>query len=136
MHTTFDADVCSRLPLADAAFRLLQHATDARFLTDVFERHRGRSYQGVIEFPLFARLVLDSLLGHRGPSARQTFLHAQQECAGHLRQAAASCGACVCSNPIFDFERMKEWQLPISLSAHGRLQWQSDEFSAVKTPCN
>jgi hypothetical protein len=79
MHTTFDLEVCGRLPLADAAFRLLQYATDARFLTDVFERHRGRSYQGVIEFPLFARLVMDSLLGHRGPSARQTFLHAQQD---------------------------------------------------------
>jgi hypothetical protein len=79
MCSTFDHEASRRLPLADSAFRLLQHATDARFLTDVFQRHRGRSYQSVIDFPVFVHLVMDALLGHRGGSARQTFLQAQED---------------------------------------------------------
>lgn len=75
MHS-FDLEVCRRLPLADVTLRLLQYATDARFLAEVFEHHRGRSYDSVVAFPLFVRLIFESLLGS---SARQTFLQAQEE---------------------------------------------------------
>jgi hypothetical protein len=78
MTTTFDLEVCARLPLADAAFRLLDYTTDDDFLNGVFERHRGRSYKRCISFPLFVHLVADSLLGHRG-SAHQTFQHAIED---------------------------------------------------------
>ncbi len=77
MSSTFDLEACRRLPLADAALRLLEYATDEDFLTTVFQRHRGRSYEGAITFPLFVRLVADALLGHRWPSAHQTFRHAR-----------------------------------------------------------
>ncbi len=76
MSSTFDIEACRRLPLADAAFRLLDHAVNDDFLTGVFERHRGRSYEDTITFPLFVHLITDALLGHRG-SAHQTFLHAK-----------------------------------------------------------
>jgi Transposase DDE domain len=77
MSSEFDLEVCHRLPLADAAFRLLDYATNDAFLDGVFDRHRGRSFKGSIGFPLFVHLVSDSLLGHSG-SAHQTFRHAQE----------------------------------------------------------
>ena len=77
MSSTFDLEACRRLPLADAALRLLAFATDDALLNTVFKRHRGRSYESTITFPLFVRLVADALLGHRGNSAHQTFQHAQ-----------------------------------------------------------
>jgi Transposase DDE domain len=79
MNSKFDAEVAHRLPLADAAFRLLDHAFDGAFLDGVFERHHGRSYEKTIAFPLFVQLVADSLLGHRGPSAHQAFKAAQAD---------------------------------------------------------
>jgi hypothetical protein len=82
MATPFDREVCRRLPLADAALRLLDFVTDDAFLDDLFARHRGRSYEGVIRFPLLVHLVADSLLGHRG-SAHQTFRQARDQ--GTLR---------------------------------------------------
>lgn len=45
MSSAFDLEAARRLPLADAAFRLLDHAIDEDFLTGLFERHRGRSYE-------------------------------------------------------------------------------------------
>lgn len=70
--------VAQRLPLAEASLRLLRHVTDAAFLADVFERHRGRCFERDISFPVFVRLMADALLGHH-PSALQAFRHAQQE---------------------------------------------------------
>lgn len=77
----FDLEASRRLPLADAALRLLDYATQDDFLLSVFERHRGRSYAGAISFPLLVHLMSDALLGHRG-SAHQTFRQAQE--AGQL----------------------------------------------------
>ena len=81
----FDREVCRRLPLADAAFRLLDWVTDDDALADTFARCRGRSYEDVIRFPLFVHLIGDALFGHRG-SAHQTFRRAQQD---------GTLGACV-----------------------------------------
>jgi hypothetical protein len=78
MNASFDLEVARRLPLADAALRLLQYATDDEFLDGVFQRHRGRSYTKTIRFPQLVQLVGDALLGHRG-SAHQTFRQAQQD---------------------------------------------------------
>jgi len=76
MSSAFDLEASRRLPLADAAFRLLDYLLEDDFLQGVFARHRGRSYEKTISFPLFVRLIADALLGHRG-SAHQTFLNAQ-----------------------------------------------------------
>ena len=76
MTTSFDLEACRRLPLANAALRLLAFATDDEFLDGVFQRHRGRSYQNTITFSTFVHLIADALLGHQAPSAHQTFQHA------------------------------------------------------------
>ena len=78
MTSAFDIEVCHRLPLADAAFRLLDYVTDDDFLRSIFGRYHGRSYEDIISFPLFVHLLSDALLGHRG-SAHQTFKHALEE---------------------------------------------------------
>jgi Transposase DDE domain len=78
MTAAFDLEASRRLPLADAAFRLVDFVTDAEFLTGVFQRHRGRSFENTIDFPLFVHLIADALFGHRG-SAHQTFSEAQEE---------------------------------------------------------
>ena len=79
MVSAFDLEACRRLPLADAALRLLDFATDDAFLDGVFKRHRGRSYESTIAFPTFVHLIADALLGHRGPSAHRTFQHARAD---------------------------------------------------------
>lgn len=78
MSSALNLEVCSRLPLADASLRLLDYALDADFLSAVFDRCRGRSYEKVISFATMARVVSDGLLGHRG-SALQAFRHARKE---------------------------------------------------------
>jgi hypothetical protein len=60
----FEMEVCQRLPLADAVFRLLDYATADGFLSGVFDRHRGRSYEDTLSFPQFVHLIGDALLGH------------------------------------------------------------------------
>jgi Transposase DDE domain len=73
-----DVEVGRRLPLADATLRLLKYATDDDFLSDVFEKHRGRCFERDLPFPLFVHLMGDALLGHRD-SAHQAFRHAQED---------------------------------------------------------
>jgi hypothetical protein len=78
MSVSFNLEVSRRLPLADAAFRLLDYLSDDTFLDGVFARHHGRSYEEDIRFPLFVHLVTEAVLGHRG-SPHQTFRQAQDE---------------------------------------------------------
>ena len=76
--TDFELEASRRLPLADAALRLLDHVTETEFLTGVFKRHRGRSYTDTIAFPSFVHLLSEALIGHRR-SAHQAFVHAKKE---------------------------------------------------------
>lgn len=78
MSSTFDREAARRLPLAEATFRLFDFILDERFLTEVYQQHRGASYEKVIGFPAFVQLVTEALLGHRG-SAHQTFCAAIDE---------------------------------------------------------
>jgi hypothetical protein len=76
--TEFDREVCGRLPLAEACLRLLDFVTHDDFLDEVFARHRGRSYENVISFPLFVHLIGDALLQHQA-SGHQSFSRAQED---------------------------------------------------------
>jgi hypothetical protein len=71
----FAKEVCKRLPLGEAALRLFDFISHEDFLDGVFERHRGRSYENVIRFPLFVQLITDALLQHGG-SGHRSFQHA------------------------------------------------------------
>jgi Transposase DDE domain len=73
----FDGEVMRRLPLAEAVLSLWAFVMDPEFLAGVFERHRGRSFEGVLTFPVFVELIADALLQHRG-SGRQAFERAKQ----------------------------------------------------------
>jgi len=75
-------EVASRLPLAEAVLRMFEEVGSPDFLQDVFQRHRGRSYQLEISFPLFVHLIADALLEHDG-SGRKSFQRSIQ--AGDLQ---------------------------------------------------
>jgi IS4 transposase len=77
----FDKEVCRRLPLAEAALRMLDYVCQDEFLESVFAKHRGRSYEDILKFSTLVRLVSDALLEHEG-SGRQAVKRARE--AGEL----------------------------------------------------
>lgn len=77
----FDKEVCRRLPLAEAALRILDYVCQEEFLEAVFARHHGRSYEDVLTFAMLVQLVSDALLEYEG-SGRQAFERARE--AGEL----------------------------------------------------
>ena len=78
MEMDFQRDVCQRLPLAEAVLRLGQFVLSDEHLNDVFQQHRGRSYERVISFPLFVNLIGAALLEHDG-NGHQAFTRAIEE---------------------------------------------------------
>lgn len=75
---TFSAQVLSRLPLADATWRLLHHVMNDTWLSDLWERKRGRAYERVLSFTTLAHLIANALVEHEG-SGRQAFERAQEK---------------------------------------------------------
>jgi hypothetical protein len=73
----FTLEVLDRLPLAEACLSLWAFVLRPDFLADLFDRHRGRSFEGQISFPLFVDLIADALIRHRG-SGRQSFVRARE----------------------------------------------------------
>jgi len=78
MEMDFPQEVCQRLPLADAVLRLGQFVLSDEHVNDIFNQHRGRSYEKVITFPVFVNLIGDALLEHNG-SGHQAFTRALDE---------------------------------------------------------
>ena len=87
MQQDFDREVLSRLPLAEAVLALWQFVDDGQSLDDLYDRHRGRTYEKKITFPLLAQLVRDALLEPDG-SGHKSFCHAQRD--GTLDAALSS----------------------------------------------
>ena len=73
----FTREAFARLPLAEAVIRLWDYVTQERFLDSVFQRYRGRSYEGTLRFASLTHLIADALLEHRG-SANQAFERANE----------------------------------------------------------
>jgi len=73
----FDKEVCRRLPLAEAALRMLDYVCQEEFLQEVFAKHHGRSYEDLITFAMMVRLVSDALLQYEG-SGRQAIERARE----------------------------------------------------------
>ena len=68
----FDMDVATlldRLPLAEAAWLLLDEVLPAAVLDDLFARHRGRGYTRAFSFADLVHLVGDALVQHQGRAA-------------------------------------------------------------------
>jgi hypothetical protein len=68
----FSAAVLSKLPLADATWRILHFTLADSWLQDLWNRERGRCYEKVLGFSTLARLVAEALTQHGG-SGRQAF---------------------------------------------------------------
>src|SRR5271165_4596629 len=73
----FSAAVLSKLPLADAVWRILHHTLSDSWLDDLWERERGRCYEQTLKFSTLARLVTDALTQHNG-SGRDSFERGQE----------------------------------------------------------
>jgi hypothetical protein len=73
----FSASVLERLPLADGVWRVLHFVMADSWLSDVWQRERGRCYEKDLKFSTLAHLVADALLEHDG-SGRQAFERAQE----------------------------------------------------------
>ncbi len=82
--TDFARQVFESLPLAQASLALFAYGVTTPFLTDLFQRHRGRCYEDVVTFPQLVDWIFDALIEHRG-SGRQAHLqrHRQQNDAGN-----------------------------------------------------
>ena len=72
----FPAAVLTKLPLADAVWRVLHYTMDDAWLEDLWARKRGRCYENLLKFSTLAHLVESALLEHNG-SGNQAFERAQ-----------------------------------------------------------
>jgi Transposase DDE domain len=73
----FSAAALTRLPLADAVWRLLHFTMDDEWLEDLWTRKRGRCYENLLKFSTLAHLIETALLEHGG-SGNQAFTRAQE----------------------------------------------------------
>jgi len=73
----FSAAALTRLPLADAVWRLLHFTMDDPWLEDLWARERGRCYENLLKFSTLAHLIENALLEHGG-SGNQAFTRAQE----------------------------------------------------------
>ena len=73
----FSAAALTRLPLADAVWRLLHFTMDDAWLDDLWTRKRGRCYENLFKFSTLAHLVANALLEHGG-SGHQAFKRAKE----------------------------------------------------------
>lgn len=78
MPQDFGREVLSRLPLAEATLTLWRFVCDDDSLGELYDRHRGRTYEKKISFPVMAQLVRDALLEPDG-SGHKSFRHAQRD---------------------------------------------------------
>ena len=62
----FDREALARLPLAEAALLVLNHALPEEALLDLFERERGRCYDKNPHFDDFVAIMRDALIRHEG----------------------------------------------------------------------
>jgi Transposase DDE domain len=73
----FSAAALTRLPLADAVWRLLHLTMDDDWLEDLWARNRGRCYENLLKFSTLAHLIENALLEHGG-SGNQAFSRAKE----------------------------------------------------------
>jgi hypothetical protein len=70
--------ILNNLPLADAVLSLCSSALGPKALEPIFQAHRGRSFEKLLNFPRFVQLIADALLQHQG-SGRQSFQRADEQ---------------------------------------------------------
>lgn len=73
----FNESAAARLPLAEAGLQCLAYLTENTFLSEVFEKYRGRSFEEVLSFATIVNLMTEALLEHEG-SANRAIVQAQE----------------------------------------------------------
>jgi Transposase DDE domain len=132
----FSAAVLTKLPLADAVWRLLQFAMSEPWLQDVWQRHRGRCYERVLKFETLVPLIAEALLQHGG-SGRQSFERRQED--GTLPVAVTSAFEKLGNLPVAVSEALLEEGMPrlqavrLGAAAVHRLPacWRGHELFAI-----
>lgn len=74
---SFTREALDRLPLAQSVLLLWSHLFQPEVLENIFDQHRGRSFEDVLSFPVFVELIADALVQHHG-SGRQSLVNAQR----------------------------------------------------------
>jgi hypothetical protein len=97
MDANLFSDLAGKLPLGEAVHTLLRDCLDQKRLASIFEKHRGRSYEKIISFPLMVQLIGDSLMS-QGGSAYRTFSLAQE--AGELEASKVAAYRKLSRTPI------------------------------------
>lgn len=72
MDDQFAQEAMLRLPLAEATLQIWRWIAPGDLLAEVFDEHRGRSYERVICFATVVQLMADALVRHQG-NARRSF---------------------------------------------------------------
>src|SRR4051812_35121061 len=62
----FEREALNRLPLAEAVLQLWGAVAAPETLQEIYEAHRGRTYQKEISFEDIVHLIADALLEHGG----------------------------------------------------------------------
>ncbi len=70
--------VLQRTPLANATLSLWSYLLKPSVLDEIFQKHRGRSFEGVLKFSTFVELIRDALILHKG-SGRASFQRAEEQ---------------------------------------------------------
>jgi Transposase DDE domain len=70
--------VLQRTPLANATLTAWSYILNFDFLDEVYQRHRGRSYEDILTFPNFVELVRDALVLYKG-SGRASLERAEEQ---------------------------------------------------------
>jgi hypothetical protein len=78
MDGSFDRQVLSRIPLADAVLSLFGWICEPGLLEAAYDAGRGRCHNRLLSFPLLVELIYECLLLGKG-SARKTLVKAKEE---------------------------------------------------------
>lgn len=70
----FARELLRRSPLASAVLEICDHIFDDQLIQDIWQKHRGRCYDDVLQFNDLLRLLRDALI-HHGGSANKLFVH-------------------------------------------------------------
>lgn len=121
-------EVLARMPLAEAVLLLWRWVASTERMGSLWERHRGRCYEGIISFALLVHLIGDALLKYNG-SGRRAFekavevgeLEASVQAAfkklGRLPVPLSEAFLRECTGALVEaFPEWAAWQLPGSLS--------------------
>lgn len=87
MEKEFSKEVLRRLPLAESILVLWSFVCEKAALDDLFDRHRGRCYEGPLAFPVLVNLIADALLEDEG-SGRKSFQRGREK--GELQVSLVS----------------------------------------------